>query len=254
MKYLTRKEGILPDYIKVRELIQSIPEKRFRIGGMYGYLIAGRASEIVTKACPSDEGTTPYGPQGRDYSIMNYQDKEGKRHEALVLHVKTSKRDGLPRDVGIPLDSQIEPFAKKIHEYFQSFGPNDPVFYYTRQDLYNGSKEIFDGYIYPIEPYTIRKIDQPKFREIKNKVPEELRSLIKPPESIVYERKIPRHYRRLALHGAMRHYRTMELAQRFGLIKEERDIYTGHTTSGSDDRYSHLNWRIYFLKLLTPYL
>jgi len=252
MKYLTRKGGILPDHKQVRKLIQSIPEKRFRMGGMYGYLIAGRASEIVTKACPSDEGTTPYGPQGRDYRIMHHQDKNHQRHEVLVLNVKTSKRDGLPRDIGVPLDKKIEPFAEKILEYFQEQDKDEPVFYYTRQDLYNGSKDVFDGYIYPIEPYTIRKIDQPKYQEIKNKVPEELRSLVKPPNSIVYERKIPRHYRRLALHGAMRHYRTMELAQRFGLTKEERDLYTGHTTSGVDDRYSHLNWRLYFHKLLTP--
>lgn len=250
MKYLTRKGGIFPDYNKVRDLIQSIPEKRFRMGGMYGYLIAGRASEIVTKACPSDEGTTPYGPQGRDYSIMHHQDEEGQRYDVLVLHVKTSKRDGLPRDVGIPLDKGLEPFAVKVREYFQSFDPGDHVFYYTRQQLYNGTRGVFDGYIYPIEPYTIRKIDQPKFTEIKNKAPPELRSLIKPPEDIIYERKIPRHYRRLALHGSMRHYRIMELAQRYGLNKEERDIYTGHTTSGVDDRYSHLNWRQYFPKLI----
>jgi len=250
MKYLTRKEGVLPDYLKVRELIQSIPEKRFRMGGIYGYLIAGRASEIVTKACPSDEGTTPYGPQGKDYSIMHHQEEGGQRYDVLVLHIKTSKRGGLPRDVGIPLDKELEPFAMEIYEYFQSFDPSDPVFYYTRQQLYEGTREVFDGYIYPIEPYTIRKIDQPRFTEIKNKVPQELRSLIKPPKDIVYERKIPRHYRKLALHGSMRHYRIMELAQRHGLNKEERDIYTGHTTSGSDDRYSHLNWRQYFPKLL----
>lgn len=245
MKFLDKDGGTLPDYKTVRGLIQNIPERRFRAGGMYGYLIAGRASEIVTKACPSDEGTTPYGPVGRDFSVAEY---EG--HDVLVLHVKTSKRDGLPRDIGIPLDPELEPFAKPVYDYFQEFQDDEPVFHYTRQDLYNGSKETFEGYIYPIEPYTIRIIDQEKYQTIKDRVPEEIQPFLKPPPNVVSETKVPRHYRRLALHGAMRHYRTMELAQRCGLTKEERDIYTGHTTQGVDDRYSHLNWRLYFPKLL----
>jgi len=245
MKFLDKDSGTLPDYKTVRGLIRGIPEKRHRMGGMYGYLIAGRVSEIVTKVCPSDEGTTPNGPYGSDFSIA-----EHLGHEALVLHVKTSKRDGLPRDIGIPLDPELEPFAKPVYDYFQGFLKDEPVFHYTRQDLYNGVKKVFDGYIYPIEPYTIREIDQEKYQAIKNKVPEEIQPFIKPPPNIVNETKVPRHYRRLALHGSMRHYRTMELAQRCGLTKEERDIYTGHTTQGVDDRYSHLNWRLYFPKLL----
>lgn len=245
MKFLEKNDGTLPDYQTVRRLIESIPEKRYRVGGMYGYLIAGRASEIVTKACPSDIGTTPNGPYGNDFGTAEHLD-----HEVLVLHVKTSKRDGLPRDIGIPLDPDLESFAKPVYEYFQGFSKYEPVFNYTRQDLYNASKKSFDGFIYPIEPYTIREIDQEKYQVIKNKVPEEIQPFIKPPPSVVSETKVPRHYRRLALHGAMRHYRTMELAQRCGLTKEERDIYTGHTTQGVDDRYSHLNWRLYFPKLL----
>ena len=238
-------EGTLPNYKTVRNLIQSITSKQFRLGGMYGYLIAGRVSEIVTKTCRSDTGTTPNGPYGKDFDIADY---EG--NEVLVLNVKTSKRDGLPRDIGVPLNHTHEPFAKPVLEYFQSFDDEDPVFCYTRQDLYNATKNPFNGYIYPIEPYTVRDIDQNKLQIIISQVPEELQPFIRPPPSVVNETKIPRHHRRLALHGSMRHYRIMELAQRFGLNKEERDIYTGHTTSGSDDRYSHLNWRQYFSKLL----
>lgn len=239
-------EGKLPTYKTVRKLITKIPEKQYRIGSLYGYLIAGRVSEIVTKVCPSDTGTTPNGPLGADFDIANYED-----HEVLVLNVKTSKRDGLPRDIGGPLDPKYEPFAKPVYDYFQGYGEDEPVFYYTRQDLYNGTREAFEGYIYPIEPYTIREIDQEKYQEILNKVPEEIQPFVKPPPTVVNETKVPRHNRRLALHGSMRHYRTMELAQRYGFTKEERDIYTGHTTSGVDDRYSHLNWRLYFPKLLT---
>jgi hypothetical protein len=238
-------QGTLPNYKTVRKLIQGIKEERFRVGGMFGYLIAGRVSEIVTKVCKSDTGTTPNGPRGQDFDIANY---EG--NEVLVLNVKTSKRDGLPRDIGVPLDPKLEPFAKPVYDYFQRFHDEEPVFYYTRQDLYNGSKEAFKGYIYPIEPYTIRDIDHEKLDTLLRNVPEEIQQYIKPPKFVVNETKVPRHNRRLALHGSMRHYRTMEMAQRYGFTKEERDIYTGHKTPGSDDRYSHLNWRQYFPKLI----
>ena len=240
-------KGKLPTYREVRKLIQSIPEKQFKIGSMYGYLIAGRASEIVTRICPSDIGyTVANGPHGVDYELADYEGTE-----VLVLHVKTSKREGLPRDIGVPL--RKEPFAEPVYEYFQTKNEDDPVFYYTRQDLGNSTREIFSDYIYPIEPYTIRTVDQEKYDEFLSKIPEELHPLIKPPNTVLNETKIGRHNRRLGLHGSMRHYRTMELAQRYGFSKEERDIYTGHTTSGSDDRYSHLNWRQYFPKLINSH-
>jgi len=238
-------KGVLPNYKTVRGLIKNIESNEYRIGAMYGYLIAGRVSEIVTKVSPSDIGTKPNGPHGGDYDVAEY---EG--HEVLVLNVKTSKRDGLPRDIGVPLDSTLEPFAKPVLEYFMRFKPDDPVFHYTRQSLHSGTRDAFSGYVYPIEPYTIRDIDQEKLDKILSKVPEELHTLIKPPSTVMNETKVPRHNRRLALHGSMRHYRLMELAQRYGFIKEERDIYSGHKTSGSDDRYTHLNWRQYFRKLL----
>lgn len=237
-------EGTLPNYKTVRKLITQIPERSFRLGVMYGYLIAGRVSEIVTKICPSDTGTTPNGPYGRDYDLAKYND-----HDVLILNVKTSKREGLPRDIGIPLDKNLEPFAEKVLDYFQEHQADDPVFYYTRQDLYNASIDTFKGYIYPIEPYTVREIDQEKYQALIDKVPDELKPLIKPPSSIIKETRVPRHTRRLALHGSMRHYRMMELTRRCGFNKEERDIYSGHVTGGVDDRYTHLNWRQYFPKL-----
>ncbi len=238
-------EGKLPNFREVRGLISSIQDRRFSHGGMYGYLIAGRASEVVTRAYPSDKTTTPNGPYGGDYEVAEY---EG--YEILVLNVKTSKREGLPRDVGVPLDDRLEPFSRKVLAYFQEFKEHEPVFNYTRQELHKGARAAFKGYVYPIEPYTIREIDHERYNEILKKVPEEIRPFVKPPDTVIREKKIPRHFKPLALHGAMRHFRSMELARRFGLNKEERDIYTGHKMSGSDDRYSHLNWRQYIPKLL----
>ena len=153
------------------------------------------------------------------------------------------------RNVGVPLDKQYEAFSKPVLEYFQRFSSDEPVFDYYRQDLYRATKGILEDYHYPIEPYNIREVDQEKYDAWIEKVPEEFRPFIKPPKTMIVERKVERHYRTLALHGSLRHHRTMELASRFGLLKEERDLYTGHKVAGSDDRYSHLNWQAYINKL-----
>ena len=243
--------GTLPDYHTVRVLIENIPTKCYRVGAMYGNLIAGRASEIVSRAYPSDTKTTPNGPVGKDVVVTDYKDENtGETHEVVVFHVNTSKRDGAIRDVGVPLSRDYEPFAEKVLNYFDSFDEKDPVFNYTRQELYRGVIDTFKGYVYQIEPYTIRKIDQEKYEEILSEVPLHLRDLVKPPKHIVTEIKVPKHTRKLANHGAYRHFRIMELARKYRLIEEERHIYTGHTIPGSDPRYSHLSWWIYFPKLL----
>ena len=246
--------GTLPDYGTVRGLIQNIPTKQYRLAATYGYIIAGRVSEIVSQAYPSDTKTTPNGPKGKDVHVTDYEDeKTGEQHEVVVFHVNTSKRDGVVRDVGIPLSREYEPFTETVLEYFEGFDEEDPIFDYTRQELYRGVIDTFKGYVYEIEPYTIRKIDQDKFNKMLEEVPAYLRDNVKPPKQIVEEIKVPKHTRRLANHGAYRHFRIMELARKYRLIEEERHLYTGHTISGSDPRYSHLAWWVYFPKLLRKY-
>lgn len=251
---MTETLGSLPDYHTVRELIQQIPEEQYRLGAMYGYLIAGRVSEIVSRAYPSDIKTTPNGPDGGDVDVTEWEDERtGELYEVAVFHVNTSKRDGMYRDVGVPLDPMYEPFTKTVLDYFNKYGENDPVFDYTRQYLYRGVIDTFRGYVYEIEPYVIREVDQEKFNEILEDVPEYLRGNVKPPKHLVEEIKIPKHKRNLANHGAYRHFRIMELARRCRFDEEERHLYTGHTISGSDPRYSHLSWWQYFPKLLRKY-
>lgn len=242
--------GTLPDYTTVRDLIQKIPERQYKLAAMYGYLIAGRVSEIVSRAYPSDTKTTPNGPTGKDAIVTDFEDDDGEKYEVVVFHVNTSKRDGVVRDVGVPLDSSYEPFTENVLNYFNGFDDDDPVFDFTRQHLYRGVIETFSGYVYQIEPYTIRKIDQDRFEEILNDVPTHLKEYVKPPKQIVEEIKVPKHTRKLANHGAYRHFRIMELARKYRLIEEERHLYTGHTIAGSDPRYSHLSWWVYFPKLL----
>lgn len=168
----------------------------------------------------------------------------------MVFNVKTSKRGGIPRSIGLPLDKEYEPWAETVLNYFQRFSTNEHVFPYTRQDLFPSAKEVFgDSYVYPIEEYTIQTIDQEAFNDLLEQVPESIRHLVKVPDYMRIKEKVKRHKRLLRLHGALRHYRLMELTQRFGFNREDRKVYAGHTIDVTD-RYTHLDWQSYFPKLL----
>jgi len=233
----------------VRDRIEQTSKKPHRMGLMYGFLIAGRASEVVGKACPSDIRTTPRGPLGRDFERTQAR-VDNEVYDAVVFNVKTSKRGGIPRSIGLPLDPEYEPWAESVLEYFQQFDKNDHVFPYTRQDLFPSAKEVFkEDYVYPIEEYTTQSIDQDAFNELIEQVPQSIKHLVKVPNYLRNKNKVPRHNRLLRLHGALRHYRLMELTQRFGFNREDRKVYAGHTLDVTD-RYTHLDWQSYFPKLL----
>jgi len=233
----------------VRDRIEQASKEPHRMGLMYGFLIAGRASEIVGKACPSDTRTTPRGPFGRDFELTHAR-VDNDTIDAVVFNVKTSKRGGIPRSIGLPLDPEYESWAAPVMEYFQRFDKNDRIFPYTRQDLFPSAKEVFkEDYVYPIEEYTTQSIDQDAFNELVEQVPQSIRHLVKVPGYLRNKNKVPRHNRLLRLHGALRHYRLMELTQRFGFNRENRKVYAGHTLDVTD-RYTHLDWQSYFPKLL----
>jgi len=242
-------EKVIPRPNEVRKRIVQATKESHRMGLMYGFLIAGRASEIVGKRCLSDVKTTPRGPTGRDFELAEARVNDVD-YEVVVFNVKTSKREGIPRAIALPLDRKQEPWAKQILEYFEKFSEDEYVFPYTRQDLFPSAAEVFrDDFVYPIEAYSTQELDQEKFDELINQVPEGLRHLVKPPKYLIEETKIPRHTRRLRLHGALRHYRLMELTQKFHFNREDRKIYAGHTIDVTD-RYVHLDWNSYFPKLI----
>ena len=239
----------LPSTKEVRTRITQAEKEPLQMGLMYGFLIAGRASEVVCKAYPSDKGTTPRGPFGRDFEVTEAR-VNGDSFEVVVFNVKTSKRGGIPRSIGLPLDPDYEPWARTLLNYFERFDEDDHVFPYTRQDLFDSSKEVFkDDYVYPIEEYTTKVIDQSGFDELLIQVPKSLKHLVRAPAYLRTETKVHRHTRTLRLHGALRHHRLMELTQKFGFNREDRKVYAGHTMDVTD-RYTHLDWRSYFPKLL----
>jgi len=241
--------AVIPRVNDVRKRIVTANKTPHRMGMMYGFLIAGRASEIVGSACKSDIKTTPRGPTGNDIEVTEARVND-MDYEVVVFNVKTSKRGGIPRAIGLPLDRKQEPWARPLLEYFEKFGKDELIFPYTRQALFPSSVEVFrDDFVYPIEEYNTQELDKEKFNELLRQVPEGLQHLVKPPKYLVEETKVPRHNRKLRLHGALRHYRLMELTSKFGFNREDRKIFAGHTIDVTD-RYIHLDWRSYFSKLV----
>ena len=242
-------DAIIPRPVDVRLRIIHATKTSHRLGMMYGFLIAGRVSEIVGSACKSDVKTTPRGPTGRDFEVAEAR-VNGVDYEVVVFNVKTAKRGGIPRAIGVPLDRTQEPWSRPLLEYFEKFSEKEHVFPYTRQDLFPSAVEVFkDDFVYPIEEYKTQELDLDKFNELLTNVPDGLKHLVKAPKYLINETKVPRHTRKLRLHGALRHYRLMELTQKFGFNREDRKIYAGHTIDVSD-RYVHLDWRSYFSKLV----
>jgi len=246
---MSENNAVIPRPSDVRLRIIHANKPSHRMGMMYGFMVAGRVSEIVGSACKSDVKTTPRGPTGRDFEVTEARVNDVD-YEVVVFNVKTSKRGGIPRSIGLPLSRELEPWSRPLLEYFEQFSDDEHVFPYTRQALFPSSVEVFrDDFVYPIEEYITQELDTEKFQELLSQVPERLQHLVKPPKYLVEETKVKRHTRKLRLHGALRHYRLMELTSKFGFNREDRKIFAGHTIDVTD-RYVHLDWRSYFSKLV----
>jgi len=152
---------------------------------MATYLFAGRISEVVGKATKGDTMTTPRGPQGVDASRQIYE-VGSIGEEAVVFKVKTAKRRGRERRIALPLNSDFEPWAELLYDYFKEMG-NAVVFPYTRQKMWEYAKRVFEGLSYPIETYMIWRNGE----------------LLK---------KVDEHFRPFRLH-ALRHLRATELVE-----------------------------------------
>ena len=236
-----------PRVSEIRSRIDEVEKDPYRLGLMYGFLIAGRISEVVGRACPSDIKTTPRGPMGNDFEV-NQARVNDVDYEAVILHIKTGKRGGTPRRCALPLDPEYEPWAKPILEYFQTFDAKDHVFPYTRQDIFPTSKKVFDGLVYPIEDYKVTLINKVEYELLIEEIPPQLRHLVKVPDHLRETELVKRHLRNFRLH-ALRHARLMDLAEFYQFTRDDRERYAGHTMATSD-RYSHLEWWSYFPKLL----
>ena len=124
-------------------------------------LMCARASEVVGVSSPSDVRSPARGPMGKDAKAMVYEGSrdtgdEGRKEKALVIVVKTAKRQGMERWVGVPAD--YEPWARPTLDYFwNTRGEEEKVFPFTRQALgeYVRSNHVFEGFIWNVLKYEI---------------------------------------------------------------------------------------------------
>lgn len=218
----------LPNPDLVRQRIESVNREDIRYCLMTCYLYAGRISEVVGIKYPSNHKTTARGPHGSDVAKDFYL-AGLKRIPCVVFNVRTAKRKGKERKIALPLNPVYEPWTKLLYEYFKSKG-DEPVFPFTRQEVWVHSKTAFEGLTYPIETYTI------KHGEVKIKVDD--------------------HIRPFRLH-ALRHLRATELRERYQFDGFDLASYCGWRLgtivpqiSRTMERYLSLGWASYFPKLL----
>ena len=222
----------LPSATEVRKRIRNVPQEDMRLCLMTCYAYAGRISEVVGCSSPSDN-TTARGPRGHDVHLDSF--KLGRTKEpAAVFTVRTAKRDGMIRKIGLPLN--FDGWATPLLEYFKD-AKDSLVFPFTRQHVGTYVREhgVFKGLTYPIETYGI-------YKEGK---------LVK---------KVEKHTRQFGLH-ALRHQRATELVEHYGFDGFNLAAYGGWTIRTSQlmfgvlvpvvfSRYLYLNWQGYFPKLL----
>lgn len=214
----------------VRDRINSIRRREVCNCFMATYLFAARISEVVGKASRRDT-TTARGPRGTSASLQTYQNGDVKE-QAAVFRVRTAKRKGKERLIALPLNPEFEPWTQTLYDYFKECG-SELVFPFTRQKLWEVSKKVFKGLIYPIDKYSV----------VAEKNPMKAKLVV------------PEHFRDLRLHG-LRHVRASELVEFYGFTAIELSTYCGWTLQTGAGlsrvmaRYINLNWQGYFPKLL----
>lgn len=218
----------LPSVDEVRKRIWNVDDESIKYCLMTCYLFAGRISEVVGRKSASDESVAG-GPKGSDARIDTFRVLD-REVEAVVFKVKTSKRQGRERAIGLPLEETYEPWSKWLYGYFQKTG-DKLVFPFTRKYVwkYITDMKIFSGLKYPIEKYKVNKKGEIEL--------------------------VPAHEREFKLH-ALRHLRASELVSWYGFDGFNLATYGGWTyyhtagTSSVMDRYLSLSWQSYFPKLL----
>lgn len=212
----------LPPPAEVRRRIDAVEDDGIRNCFRTAYLYAGRISEVVGAGYFAD---IPRGPKGSDVRMESYELGPIKE-PAVVFTVRTAKREGKPRLVGLPVN--YEPWALPLYDYFQEHG-DDFIFPFTRQVAWEAAKKTFDGLSYTIEPYHWHRQGG----------------------TVVVER----HLKPFTDH-ALRHLRASELVEFYGFDGVDLGIYGGWTLRTAArmptmvDRYLELGWQRYFPKLL----
>lgn len=158
-------EGHIPTTAEVRERIDRCGDEHYRACLRATFLMCARISEVVGVSSPGDTGPdyTARGPTGEDavaeyYEAPNPYDKDRQlKEKALVISVKTAKRRGMIRRIGLPADH--DPWVRETAKYFWNNNGNqkEPVFPFTRQALwmYMESNQVFEGLTWMVKDYSI---------------------------------------------------------------------------------------------------
>ena len=218
----------IPEVETIRKRIANTRDMETRMCFTAEYLCCARISEIIGRKCPSDITTHARGFTGKDVKLTTF--RQGKEPvDAVVFTVRTAKRGGKERSIALPIDKQYEPLAEPLYNYIKQFGA-DTVFNFTRQKAFTQSKNIFEGLTYPIERY--RPFKDGKALDF-----------------------VEEHDKPFRTH-ALRHVRATELLDFYDFTAIELSLYGGWTlksmvgVGSAMSRYTHLQWKKYFPKLL----
>jgi hypothetical protein len=145
-------EGIIPTVDQVRDRIDHAGDEEYRACLRTLFLCCARVSEVVGDSSPGDDSQAR-GPVGTDAKDEFY-DKDGRQEKALTIQVKTAKRQGMIRVIGLPAD--YEPWVRPTAKYFWN-KDTEKVFPFTRQTLgeYVRGNGIFEGFIWTVRKYEI---------------------------------------------------------------------------------------------------
>ena len=217
-----------PEVTEIRSRIQKTNKLQAKYCFIAEYLFCARISEIIGRKCPSDVTTTARELTGND-AKQTVVRVGSEKYDAVIFTVRTAKRYGKERKIALPLDKRYEPFTEGLFNYVSQFSSNH-VFPFTRQKAWKYAEEIFGNLRYPIESYK---------PFLKGKAQELVKEHLKPFRT-----------------HALRHLRATELIEVYDFTGVELSLYGGWTlrsmvgVGSALGRYSHVQWKKYFPKLL----
>ncbi len=143
---------LVPSFLEVRGRIEHAGDHEFKLCLMTALELCARISEIVGVSTPGD-GSFARGPRGSD-AKDDWWGEGFSRQKALVIDVRTAKRKGLVRRIGLPPD--FDPWVMKVAEHFWSRG-DGLAFPFTRHSIseYVNENALFEGWGWPVQDYSI---------------------------------------------------------------------------------------------------
>ena len=140
---------VQPTDIEIRERIDGIKDKQYRMLYRYQYEVLGRISEVAGKYMPRNDEHRIYDINGEEF---------------VMFIVKTAKRKGYLRPCAHPLNTKYDPWAKELVDYMES----EDTYPFSLHENIETSKtyamekapRVFKGMYWPMSDYT-RAIPRP---------------------------------------------------------------------------------------------